>query len=228
MAVVTAVTAQNAYGVTGVHPVPPEVVVGQLEAVLAQVSPRAVKTGMLWSAATARAASAALAGVRAPIVVDPVLTATAGGAPLAEADLAGALVERLAPLATLVTPNLDEGAVLLGREIAPGEEAEAAAALRRLLRTDVLLKGGHARGPLSVDHLATGAGVQAFSKPRVPTPHGHGSGCALAASLAVRLGRGDPLADAVAGATAYVVRALEAAEPLGRGRGPVRHDVPVS
>lgn len=225
-AVVTAVTAQNAAGVTAVHGIPADVVVRQIEAVLGQVPPRAVKTGMLLSAATARAVAGALARAAVPCVVDPVLGATAGGVPLADPDLAAALVAHMAPIARLFTPNLDEADVLLGRAVGRGEEAAAAEALRRRLGTDVLLKGGHAGGAEAVDWLATARGVRAFSLPRVATPHGHGSGCALASSLAVRLGRGDDLDAAVAGAKAYLHRALAAAGPLGSGRGSVRHEVP--
>lgn len=224
-AVVTAVTAQNAAGVTAVHAIPPDVVVRQIEAVLGQVPPRAVKTGMLLSAATARTVARSLARAQVACVVDPVLSATAGGAALADPDLAAALAEHLAPIATLVTPNLDEAAALLGRAVEPGEEEAAADALRQRLGADVLLKGGHAGGEAAVDWLATRLGVRAFSLPRIATPHGHGSGCALASSLAVRLGRGQDLDVAVTGAKAYLHRALAAAGPLGTGRGPVRHDV---
>lgn len=228
MAVVAALTAQNHRGVSRVLPVPAEFVVACLEAALDQASPAATKTGMLLTPEVADAVGACLAARpegRRHLVVDPVLRATAGGA-LAATGLVEALRRAVFPLAELVTPNLDEGAVLLGRPIASGDERDAAAALWRLLAGPaVLLKGGHARGA-PTDHLATAAGVAAFTLPRLDVRDGHGAGCALSASIAVRLGRGEPLAAAVAGAKAYVHRALAAARPLGCGRGPVRHDVP--
>jgi hydroxymethylpyrimidine/phosphomethylpyrimidine kinase len=225
--VAAAVTAQNAWGVLEARPVASDLVGRQVEAVLAQVRPRAAKTGMLLAPEGVEAVARSLAGTGLPLVVDPVLRATAGGAPLAGQDLPTALVRHLFPLAAVVTPNLDEAAVWLGRRPAPAEAAEAAAALRaRFGCGAVLLKGGHAEGPAAVDYLATAAGVEAFSLPRVDTRHGHGSGCALATALAIRLGRGAALGDAVAGAKAYLHRALAAAGPLGGGRGPVAHAVP--
>lgn len=223
--VVAAVTAQNHAGVTAVAEVTADLVAAQLEAVFGQVTPRAVKTGMLWSPETVETVARALRGKALPLVVDPVLAASAGGA-LARSGLAAALAHALLPLATLATPNLDEAAIFLGRPVGPADAAEAAAVLRRLWGCrGVLVKGGHAGGDRAIDVLATEAGTVTFSLPRVATGDGHGSGCALSASLAVRLGRGDDLSTAVAGAKAYLHRALAAARPLGRGRGPVRHDV---
>ncbi len=228
MAVVAALTAQNHRGVVATSPVPADFVVACLDALLDQASPAGTKIGMLLASEVAEAVGACLsarAEGRRHLVVDPVLRATSGGA-LAREGLLAALRTAIFPLAEVVTPNLDEGAALLGRPIDPGEERDAAAAVWRLLGGPaVLLKGGHARGA-PVDHLATALGVEAFSLPRLDVRDGHGAGCALSASLAVRLGRGTPLPVAVAGAKAYVHRALAAARPLGAGRGPVRHDVP--
>jgi hydroxymethylpyrimidine/phosphomethylpyrimidine kinase len=230
--VVTAVTAQNADGVTLVHAVPERVVVAQLEAVLAKARPSAVKTGMLHSAATAEAVASTLEahgplGLEAgcPLVVDPVLDASAGGL-LSTRDLVAALVRRVFPLATLVTPNVPEAERLLGRTIGADEVDEAASALLELGRSEaVLVKGGHLPGDAR-DVLATRGGVVSFSRPRVDTPHAHGTGCALAAAIAARLARGEKdLARAVLGAKDYVRRALLAAAPFGSGPGCVRHDV---
>ncbi|MCC7137887.1 MAG: bifunctional hydroxymethylpyrimidine kinase/phosphomethylpyrimidine kinase [Planctomycetes bacterium] len=226
-AVVAALTAQNHRGVHAVADVGADLVVAQVEAVLAQVAPRAVKTGMLLAPETAAAVAQALGSVTAPLVVDPVLGASAGGA-LARPGLPAALAAHLFPRAAVVTPNLDEAAVVLGGPVAPGGEAEAAARLRATWRCGaVLLKGGHGVGPLATDWLATADRVLALSLPRLAVRDGHGSGCALATSLAARLGRGEDVATAAAGAKAYLHRALAAARPLGIGRGPVRHDVPV-
>lgn len=228
MAVVAALTAQNHRGVAAAAPVLSGFVVQCLEAVLDQAAPAGTKTGMLLTPEVAEAVGACLARRpegRRHLVVDPVLWATAGGA-LARTGLLDALRRAIVPLAEVVTPNLDEGAAVLGRPIEPGEERDAAQALWRAFGGPaVLLKGGHARGA-PTDHLATAQGVEAFTLPRLDVHDGHGAGCALSASLAVRLGRGEPLSVAVAGAKAYVHRALAAARPLGCGRGPVRHDVP--
>ncbi len=232
MAVPAALTAQNHLGVAAVAPVAAAFVVASLEAVLDQAAPAATKTGMLLTAEVAEAVGACLARRpegRRHLVVDPVLRATAGGA-LAERGLLDALRRAVLPLAELVTPNLDEAGVLLGRAIGPGEERDAAVALHRLLGGPaVLLKGGHSHGE-PIDYLAHLAPrkleVGAYTLPRLEIRDGHGAGCALSASIAVRLGRGEPLTIAVAGAKAYVHRALAAARPLGNGRGPVRHDVP--
>jgi len=223
-AVVAAITVQNHAGVREVAGVEPRLVVAQLEAVLDQVTPAAGKTGMLHRAETARALADLLRRRPLPyLVVDPVLEATAGGL-LAEPGLVRALVEHLFPLATVVTPNLPEAAALLGRAVPPEDAEEAARALVALGCAAALVKGGHAPGP-PTDVLATRSGVVRWTSPRIETRDGHGAGCALAASIAARLATGSPLDRAVEGARAYVRRALEAAVPLGRGRGPVRHDV---
>lgn len=225
-AVVAAVTAQNHRGVVAVADVGADLVVAQVEAVLAQVAPRAVKVGMVLSPETAAATGKALASLRVPRVVDPVLQASAGGT-LARPGLTTALATHLFAGAALVTPNLSEAAVFLGRPVAEGEGPVVAPLLRRTWGcAAVLLKGGHGAGPVATDWLATDAGAFALSLPRLATAHGHGSGCALATSIAVRLGRGDDVVTAVAGAKAYLHRALAAARALGVGRGPVGHDVP--
>ena len=225
-AVVTAVTAQNAGGVSRVHAIPAADVAAQLDAVLADFRPHAVKTGMLYDPAVLEVVAERLGrlGKGVPLVVDPVLLASAGGS-LARPGLLEALRDVLSPLAALVTPNLEEAAALLDRPVPPTEADDAARALLALLRCGaVLLKGGHAAGP-ATDVLATPAGVVRLTLPRIDTPHSHGTGCALSASIAARLARGDALEDAVRGAKAYVHRALAAARALGGGRGPVRHDV---
>lgn len=216
-AVVTAVTVQDQKGVHGVDPVAPADVAAQIAAVLATRRPAAIKTGMLWSAETVRAAVQALEGFDGPLVVDPVLVATAGGA-LLEADALPAMREALLPAATVATPNLPEAAALLGAaRIEPGAEAEAARALLERGPAAVLLKGGHDRGEQAVDVLATREGVERFALPWVDGAGGHGTGCTLAAALAARLARGEPLRDAAWGAKRYVHRALTAGAAWGDG-----------
>ncbi len=221
-AVVTAVTVQGARGVSRVEPVPPDLVAEQLAVVLSEVEPLALKTGMLWDSATIEAVAAALTPHRGrmPLVVDPVLAASAGGDLLVPGSLA-TLVARLLPLASVITPNLPEAARLLKRgTIGDREAPEAARALLALGCGAVLLKGGHGGGKEAVDWLATSTGVTRLALPRLPGVDPHGTGCALSASLAAFLGRGFSLEEAAQAAKDYVHRALVA----GRG-GQLRHDV---
>jgi hydroxymethylpyrimidine/phosphomethylpyrimidine kinase len=216
-AVVTALTVQGRRGVSRVEPVAADLVAEQLEVVREEVRPAAWKTGMLWDGAVIRAVARALSPSdrRGRLVVDPVLVATAGG-DLLRPDALDALRAELLPIADVITPNLHEGARLLGRGNIEDEQMEDAA--RALLETGagaVVLKGGDAEGPEAVDVLAVGDAVTSFRRPRLDA-NAHGTGCAFAASLAARLARGQPLADAVAGAKDYVHRALAAGAARGR------------
>jgi hydroxymethylpyrimidine/phosphomethylpyrimidine kinase len=229
-AVVTAITAQNHAGVQAMRAVEASLVALQWTSLCAQVVPDAAKTGMLCSPEVVDAVVDSLA--RRPVrhlVVDPVLVATSGGR-LAESGLLPALRARLFPVATVITPNLAEAEAILGERIDPaGVERAAVRVLEASGARAVLVKGGHGAGETSVDVLArrgNGPAVTSIAAPRLATEHGHGAGCALSASLAVRLARGDDLERAFSGAKAYVHRALAAATALGAGRGPVRHDVP--
>nr|7R8Y_A Chain A, Phosphomethylpyrimidine Kinase [synthetic construct]7R8Y_B Chain B, Phosphomethylpyrimidine Kinase [synthetic construct] len=224
MSVITAVTAQNTLGVQGVHDIPPELVAAQIDAVFEDLRVDAVKTGMLSNAEIVEAVAEALRryGVR-PLVVDPVMVAKSGD-PLLAPDAVEALKERLFPLATIITPNLPEAEVLLGRPIRTEEEMEEAA--RRLLALGpkaVLLKGGHLEGEEAVDLLADGEGIHRFSAPRVQTRNTHGTGCTLSAAIAAHLARGHDLPEAVREAKAYLTGAIKAAPSIGHGHGPVNH-----
>jgi hydroxymethylpyrimidine/phosphomethylpyrimidine kinase len=229
-AVVTAITAQNHAGVQAMEAVDAALVTLQLTSLFDQVVPAAAKTGMLCSPDVVDAVAEFLA--RRPVrhlVVDPVLVATSGGR-LAEAGLLPALRNRLFPVATLITPNLAEAEAILGERIDPADVERAAV---RVLEASgaraVLVKGGHGAGDTAVDVLAIGGSdpvLTAIAAPRIATDHGHGAGCALSASIAARLARGDDLVTSVRGAKAYVHRALAAATALGNGRGPVHHAVP--
>jgi hydroxymethylpyrimidine/phosphomethylpyrimidine kinase len=225
-AVVTAITVQNHAGVREIHAVPPATVVAQLDALFDQIIPAALKTGMLHSPEIVAAVADVLA--RRPVkflVVDPVFAATAGGS-LAMDPLPRALWKLLLPTATLITPNYAEAAVMLGQPVEERDAGSAAVHLYRRLRgPSVLVKGGHGTGPESVDVLATANGVELFSAPRIANPNGHGTGCALSASIAARLARGERLENAIRGAKAYVGRALAAARSLGTGRGAIAHEV---
>jgi len=209
MAVLTALTAQNAAGVRGVHDVPAEFVVAQLEAALDDRAVAAVKTGMMSVPHTIDAVAAVLERRPPPhLVVDPVMVATSGDVLLRD-DAVVVLVERLVPLATVLTPNRPEAERLLGRPF--DDPAEAARDLLALGPKAVLLKGGHGTGGTVEDVLVADGVEERWVEPRLDTTQTHGTGCAIAAGLAARLALGDALAEAAAVARAYVRRALETA-----------------
>jgi hydroxymethylpyrimidine/phosphomethylpyrimidine kinase len=223
--VITAVTAQNTLGVHGIHPIPVRMVRAQIDAVAADLRPDALKTGML---ATSRLVSAVAAAMREhgleQYVMDPVMVATSGDR-LLERDAERALRDELLPLATIVTPNLHEAAILAERPVRTPEEMLAAAqAIVELGAGAALVKGGHLEGD-AVDVLWDGSIELHFRRPRVDTKHTHGTGCTLSAAIAAGLALGWPLAEAVEAATRYVGRAIASAPGLGSGRGPVDHFV---
>ncbi|MGF1647332.1 MAG: bifunctional hydroxymethylpyrimidine kinase/phosphomethylpyrimidine kinase [Kineosporiaceae bacterium] len=228
MAALTALTAQNTHGVTGVHLVPPDFVVQQIDTVAADVRIDAVKVGMLGDADIAAAVADALARVPGapPIVLDPVMVATSGSRLLDPAAV-DVVVTRLLPLAAVVTPNLPEAAVMLGRPTASDRPAmqEHADALIAAGARAVLLKGGHLAGEDSPDLLLTAQGPTWLEAPRVVTRNTHGTGCTLSSALAAHVAAGVPLADAVAAAKEYTRRAIAAADELdvGSGHGPTHH-----
>ena len=227
---VTALTAQNTLGVSAIHEVPPAFVRAQMEAVLTDIGADCIKTGMLASAAIIEAVAEALADLApdVPLVLDPVMVAKGGAALLADS-AAGALIARLLPRARLLTPNIPEAEVLLGRRIAGVEDMEAAAHdLLALGPRAVLLKGGHLEGDDLVDVLAEGDQIRHYSGRRIATRSTHGTGCTLASSIAAGLAQGMGLDEAVARARAYLVRAIETAPGLGKGHGPLNHGHPVS
>ena len=234
-AVLTALTAQNTRGVTGVHPVPAPFVGEQVATLLADVTVHATKTGMLGTAAVVREVAAALAGRAAgPVVVDPVMVATSGDR-LVDDDAVAAVRTDLLPVADLVTPNVPEAAALLG--VAPATTVDEltgqARALLDLGPRAVLLKGGHLGGDVSVDVLVTAAGVVETVRPRIATRATHGTGCTLSSAIAALVARrlaGAPDAEpdwlpAVEGARDYLQAALAGGEALGigSGSGPVHH-----
>ncbi len=229
MSVIAALTAQNTREVRAVHEIPPEMVAAQIDAVLEDIGADAVKIGMLSSAAIVRAVADRLRfhlrGTGVPVVLDPVMIAKSGDRLLRE-DAVAALRDELLPLATLVTPNTLELAALTG--LAAGTEEERLAAARALAARGpaVLAKGGHAEGDEVVDLLvARDGGVHRFAHPRLHTSSTHGTGCTLSSAIAARLGAGEPMPRAVAGAIAYLAGALAAAYPVGKegGHGPVNH-----
>lgn len=221
---VTAITVQNTLGVTGIHLVPLDVVLGQLAALAGDLPPRSVKTGMLGTAALVEGVAGALAHHNFPqVVVDPVMVATSGDR-LLEEEAEEAIRLRLLPLAALVTPNLHEARILTGLPVE--DEAGMEAAARRLVEmgaSAALVKGGHMSGDEAVDLLYDGVAVHRWSHPRLESRNTHGTGCTLSAAVAAGLAHGLPLRDAVERAVGFVAAAIRTAPDLGRGNGPVNH-----
>lgn len=224
---ITAITVQNTLGVTGVHAVPLETVRAQIEAVAADLRPAACKTGMLATRELVIAVAAAVRELDLPnYVLDPVMVATSGDRLLDE-DAEDAILRELVPLATLVTPNLDEASILAELEVADVPSMERAA--RTLVDAGAraaLIKGGHLEGPELVDILYDGTRVRTFRRPRLPTRSTHGTGCTLSAAIAAGLAHGEPLDVAVDHALDFVHRAIATAPELGRGNGPLNHRIP--
>jgi hydroxymethylpyrimidine/phosphomethylpyrimidine kinase len=225
--VVTALTAQNTLGVQGVHDVPPGFVRQQIDSVLCDLKVNAIKIGMLSSAAIIRAVADGLSAWRhLPLVLDPVMVAASGDV-LLRASAIGALKRHLFPLATVLTPNLHEAAVLTGMRLASSEK-EMEAQARQLFASGaraVLIKGGHAEGADSVDLLVDARGVQRLAAPRIATQNVHGTGCTLSSAMAAGLAKGLPLDEAAELAKLYVTDAIRASHRLviGRGHGPAHH-----
>ena len=221
--VIAALTAQNPFGVSAVHAVPPEFVAAQLDAVLGVYAIRALKTGMLANAAAVEVAADRIAShAEIAKVVDPVMVATSG-ARLVDDGAVQAIASKLLPLATVITPNLPEAEVLAGRQIRCRDDVrEVAKALHGRFGCAVLVKGGHATGDLAAaeDTLYDGSEFSAYALPYVANPVStHGTGCSLAAALAAELALGRDLKSAVAGAKAYVHRAIATSYLVGRGCG---------
>lgn len=220
---VTAITVQNTLGVSAVHTVPPAIIAAQMDAILSDIGADAVKLGMLGDVATIDAVADVLAHVSIPIVLDPVMIAKGGASLLAE-QAVETLVRRLLPLATLVTPNLPELSVLVGRDVRI--EADMRPAGHRLLQLGaqaVLAKGGHLETEILTDWLLFAGGEQAFAGERIHTRHTHGTGCTLASAIATGIAQGMPLPEAVERARQFVRRAMAAAPRLGGGHGPLGH-----
>lgn len=220
---VTSITAQNTVGVHAVYPLPPDVVQAQIEAVLDDIGADAIKTGMLGETATVLRVVACIeqAARPMPLVVDPVMVAK-GGQSLLQSDALDALRLRLLPLATLITPNLPEAEILLGRPI--HDPAVAATELLRTGAKAVLLKGGHGDGPVLTDVLADADGVRRFTMPRIATLQTHGTGCTLASAIAAGLAQGMALDAAVDRARRYIQAAILTAPGFGAGHGPLNHN----
>lgn len=227
VAAITALTVQNTRAVEAVMPVPPDFLAAQIDAIFSDIEIAAVKIGMLATVAATEIVAQKLAAYSARhVVLDPVMRASTGDA-LAVEDLRAAILQRLAPRVTLVTPNLAEAAGLAACAV-PASTREMASTGAKLLDAGfsaVLVKGGHLPGQDAIDLLCTGTMEKAFSTPRVATQDTHGTGCTLSAAIAASLAHGLPLDRAVEKAKVYVVRSLAAAGRLkvGEGSGPLHH-----
>lgn len=224
MAAITSVTAQNTQGVFGVHDVPPAEVARQMDVVLEDIGADAAKTGMLSNAAIVEAVAGSLTrhGVE-KLVVDPVMAAKSGD-PLLRVDARQALIERLLPLAYIVTPNVPEAEALSGLQI--DSEASLAAAAERILAMGpryVLMKGGHLEGADAVDYLYGDGQMRRYAAARIDTKNTHGTGCTFSAAIAAFLGQGDDAGTAVQRAKEYLTGAIQHALALGSGHGPLNH-----
>lgn len=221
---IVALTAQNTLGVTVVHEAPPDFVAAQLDAVLSDIGADAAKTGMLGNAAIVRVVAAKLReyGV-GNLVVDPVMVAKSGDRLLREEAVA-ALIDDLLPLARVVTPNLPEAEVLVGRRL-PHDAALRTAAEELVGRgaASVVIKGGHRPGPEAVDLFYDGRRFHELRAPRIDTRNTHGTGCTFAAAIAAYLARGAEPLEAVSEAKRYLHAAIAAAYDVGAGHGPVHH-----
>jgi hydroxymethylpyrimidine/phosphomethylpyrimidine kinase len=224
---ITALTAQNTRGVSAIQPVPPEFVTAQLEAVFADLAVGAVKTGMLGGRATIEAIAAAFRRWSPPfVVIDPVMAATSGER-LLPADAVDALRTKLIPLASIITPNLPEAAVLLSEPLATSDAAIESQG-RRLLSlgcSHVLIKGGHGHGSESIDYLISARSTLTLGGPRLATRNTHGTGCSLSSAIAAGLAKGEDMETAVRNAKSFIAQAIASADrfAVGHGHGPVHH-----
>jgi hydroxymethylpyrimidine/phosphomethylpyrimidine kinase len=225
--VITALTAQNTSGVSGIHVVPADFVTAQIDAVFSDLQVDAVKIGMVAQLATIDAIVAGLTRWSPKhIVLDPVMVATSGDRLLAT-DAVDALRTKLIPLASLITPNLPEAAALLDEPVALSESAIESQGKRLLAMgcRAVLIKGGHGQGAESIDYLVSSGGTIALAAPRVATKNTHGTGCSLSSAIAAGLAKGEDMESAVRNAKSWVSAAIAAADRLtvGHGHGPIHH-----
>jgi hydroxymethylpyrimidine/phosphomethylpyrimidine kinase len=221
-AAITLLTVQNTTGIARVECVPASLVAEQVRAAIEDIPPQAAKTGALGSLETVEALAELAAGFEFPLVVDPVMAGSQGGA-LASAEARQAIAALLLPLAFLVMPNLDEAAALTGIEVkSVSAMREAAARLCAMGARAALVKGGHLEDSATDVLYADGAWHE-FTAPRIPSRHTHGTGCTYSAAVTAELARGSRLEEAVARAKAFVTGAIRGAPGLGRGCGPLNH-----
>jgi hydroxymethylpyrimidine/phosphomethylpyrimidine kinase len=225
--VITALTAQNTRGVSGIHQVPAEFVTAQIDAVFSDLAVAAVKIGMVAQPASIDAIVAGLERWSPKhVVLDPVMVATSGDRLLAP-EAVDALRTKLIPRASVITPNLPEAAALLDEPLAASEAAIENQGKRLLAMgcPAVLIKGGHGQGAESIDYLIDVNGAIALAVPRTATKNTHGTGCSLSSAIAAGLAKGESLEAAVRNAKAWVSAAIASADrfSVGHGHGPIHH-----
>jgi hydroxymethylpyrimidine/phosphomethylpyrimidine kinase len=225
MTAITAITAQDTRGISLIAPTPPAIVARSIRMAAADIGLDAIKIGMIGTVEMLAAIIDTLRdiAVSVPIVLDPVLASTSGTS-LLDAAALDLLREGLLPLVALTTPNRHEAAILTGLSVDTEREIRAAgAALCARGAGAVLIKGGHFDGPEAIDRLVTPMRMIEFRMPRLATTHTHGTGCTLGSAIAVGLGRGLTLDEAITQARAFLHAALLAAPGFGHGRGPLGH-----
>lgn len=224
---ITAVTAQNTLGVNAIYPIPPEIVEKQIQAVLEDIKPDAIKIGMVHSAELAVAIASVLKDFPTiPVIFDPVMVATSGDR-LIENGTINTLKQALFPIVTLVTPNLDEAALLAEMEINNLDDMEAAA--EKIIGfgcNAVLIKGGHLKGKQLFDvYLDKTGRKQIFKSETIDTNNTHGTGCSLSSAIAAFIAQKMKLLSAVAAAKMYIYEAIDNGKEVktGGGNGPLNH-----
>jgi len=227
MTAITALTAQNTCGVRAIHAVPPQMLRDQIDAVMDDIGADAVKIGMLHSPEIVLTVAEAIDRyAMTNVVFDPVMVATSGAVLIDNAAL-DVLVRELFPRATVITPNLDEAALLVGRALTTSQDMEQAAlALLDKGARAVLIKGGHLSGDSVIDLLMMKSGEKFWMQaPRIHSPNTHGTGCTLSSAMAAHLALGASLVEAVQHARVFVREALQAGAQVrtGKGSGPLNH-----
>ncbi|MBD8067752.1 bifunctional hydroxymethylpyrimidine kinase/phosphomethylpyrimidine kinase [Bacillus sp. PS06] len=224
MSAITAITAQNTLGVQGVHPLSIEAVVQQMRSIAEDLTPDALKTGMLFSSELIDAVAGEIQSTGwTNLVVDPVMVAK-GGAPLLQEQAVDSLKRRLIPLANVITPNIPEAEVIVGFSIDTLEKRkDAAKAIYQMGAKNVVVKGGHGEGDEVTDLLFDGTEFHMLSSKRTDTKHTHGTGCTFAAAITAELAKGKTVVEAVGTAKSFIQAAIEDTLGIGSGHGPTNH-----
>lgn len=224
MSVITALTAQNTQGVSGILDVSPEFITSQMDAVFTDIYPDAIKIGMVSSPEIVEAIAKSLEKYEAKnIVLDPVMVATSGAVLLKE-EAMDSLINRLIPLADVITPNIPEGEILAGMKIENEDDMKKAAEIiGEKYNCAVLLKGGHKVNDAN-DLLYRKGDFKWFLSERIDNNNTHGTGCTLSSAIAANLAKGEDLDQAIKNAKEYLTGALRAGLNLGKGSGPLMHN----
>lgn len=224
MTAITAITAQNTTGVQGVYPVSLEGIAKQIDAISTDLTPDAVKTGMLFNSDIIKVVSQKVKQYKwSNLVIDPVMIAK-GGSLLLQEEAIDALKEYLLPLATVITPNIPEAEVISGIKITNlSERKEAAKIIYDLGAKNVMIKGGHGETKQMIDLLFDGNRFFQFESKRIATKNTHGTGCTFSAAITAELAKGKTIEDSIAVAKNYIQAAIEDDLHIGAGHGPTNH-----